>query len=142
MNAESCGYVSHQSDYTVRHYFSHQSNCLIKESPSSDICTSGAGLPFCVTAIMPNTTLPQHSLKLLIQYFSTFIVSRRCRFGLLGPPHLPMIILNYSWLAETFWENEGQLENVLLCHPGYQLALACQGHLLLAFTSFCPCSIR
>ena len=84
------------SDYTVWHYFSRHSNCLPKESPSSDICTNGAGLPFYVAAILPNTTLAQHNLKLLIKYFSTFIVFRRCLFCLLGSPQLSMIIMKYA----------------------------------------------
>lgn len=85
------------SDYTVWHYFSRHSNCLLKESPSSAICTNCAGLPFYVVVILPNTTLAQHSLKLLIKYFLTFIVfRRRCLFCLLGPPLLSMIIMKYA----------------------------------------------
>ena len=39
-------------------------------------------------------------------------------------------------------ENEGQVENVPLCHPVYQLALACQGHLFFALHGYCPNPIR
>ena len=39
-------------------------------------------------------------------------------------------------------ENEGLVENVPLCHPVYQLALACQVHLFLALPSYCPNHIR
>ena len=90
------------SNNTVGHYFPLHSNCLPKESPSSDIYPNGAGLPINVAAILPNTTVAQHSPKLLIKNFSTFVVLWRCWFCLLGPPQLPMHVINYAWLAETF----------------------------------------